>query len=76
MLLNTSLITGAIREPLEKMSTQLLTFSIVIIGTYIICFLLLKAFRLPYKLAHFVALIVTFFTMYKSYFYIFIESHI
>lgn len=76
MELDTSSIVDAVRGPLEKMGIQLLVFAIIIIGTYLICFLSLKTIRLPYKVAHFFALMVTFFTMYKSWVYIFIESHI
>lgn len=74
MILNTAWMTDTISEPLEKFSKQLITFAIIIVGTYLICFLLLKAIRLPYKLAHLISLGVTFFAMYKSYCYIFIES--
>lgn len=76
MELDTSSIVDAVRGPLEKMGIQLLVFVIIFIGTYLICFLLLKAIKLPYKIAHFFALMVTFFVMYKSWIYIFIESHI
>jgi len=74
VILNTSMITDAISEPLKKFSMQLIIFTIIIVGTYLICFLLLKVIRFPNQLAHLIALAVTFFAMYKSYIYIFIES--
>jgi len=74
VILNTAWITDTISEPLEKFSKQLITFAIIIVATYLICFLLLKVIRFPNQLAHLIALAVTFFAMYKSYIYIFIES--
>jgi len=74
--LDTSLIVNAVREPLEKFGVKLLIFAMMILGTYLISFLILKAIRLPYKFAHFIASLLTFFAMYKSYMYIFFESHI
>ena len=72
----TSSIIETIREPFENMAMQIMIFMIIIAGSYIISFLILKAIRLPYKLAHLIASLITFFAMSKSFIYIFIESHI